>query len=233
MREGTYFIPKLMFGAPIDQVYAFWKPILPKPIMQAVFKLALRLALGRWEDYGLQKPVGLPLAKHPTLNSTVLEGLRHGRIKARAGVTRYDGSDVHFADGTREPFDAIVMATGFRTVFPFLSEPVAGWDPARTPPLYLKMMHETIPNLFFIGLFQPIGCIWPLADHQARIAALQITGKLPRPVDMANRIHRELTSRHLRFDPSPRHAIEVDYHDFRRELMRELAPAHVPNPKAA
>jgi hypothetical protein len=31
---------------------------------------------------------------------------------------------------------------------------------ATTPPLCLKMMHPTIRSLFFIGLFQPIGCIW-------------------------------------------------------------------------
>jgi hypothetical protein len=225
MREGTYFIPKLMFGQPVDVVYAFWKGLIPKPLLQAVFKLTLRLAVGKWEDYGLQAPTGLPLSKHPTLNSTVLEALRHGRLIARRGIARYDGSNVHFNDGTQAPFDAIVMATGFRTTFPFLREPIAGWDLTKTPPLYLKMMHETIDNLFFIGLFQPIGCIWQLADYQARIAALQITGGLQRPLDIASRIQRELTSRHWRFDPSPRHAIEVDYHDFRRELMRELAPA--------
>jgi hypothetical protein len=131
---------------------------------------------------------------------------------------------LHFTDGTHEPFDAIVMATGFRTAFPFLTTPIAGWDLTKTPPLYLKMMHRTIDNLFFIGLFQPIGCIWQLADYQARIAALQIKGRLKRPADIAARVQHEVTMPHWRFDPSPRHAIEVDYHDFRRELMRELAP---------
>ncbi len=224
MREGTYFIPKLMFGQPVDVVYAFWKGIIPKPLFQSIFKLSLRLAIGKWEDYGLQTPTTPPLTKHPTLNSTVLEALRHGRLTARRGLERYDGSEVYFTDGTHEPFDAIVMATGFRTAFPFLSEPVAGWDLTKTPPLYLKMMHQSIDNLFFIGLFQPIGCIWQLADYQARIAAQQIKGRLQRPADIASRIQREVTTPHWRFDPSPRHAIEVDYHDFRRELMRELAP---------
>jgi Flavin-binding monooxygenase-like len=130
---------------------------------------------------------------------------------------------VHFADGTHEEFDAIIMATGFRASFPFLSKPVAGWDMATTPPLYLKMMHPTIPNLFFIGLFQPIGCIWQLADYQARIAALQLSGRLQRPADLAARIRHEIENH--RFDSSPRHAIEVDYHAFRRELLDELAAA--------
>jgi cation diffusion facilitator CzcD-associated flavoprotein CzcO len=224
MREGASFIPKLMLGQPIDVVYAFWSK-LPKPLLQSALKLWLRFAIGRWEDYGLQAPTNPPLERHPTVNSGVLEALRHGRLVARRGIERYDGHIVHFTDGTQEAFDAIIMATGFRTSFPFLSKRVADWDMARTPPLYLKMMHPTIPSLFFIGLLQPIGCIWRLADYQARIAALQISGRLRRPCDIGARIRHEVAHPHHRFDPSPRHAIEVDYHAFRRELMDELAAA--------
>jgi cation diffusion facilitator CzcD-associated flavoprotein CzcO len=225
MREGTYFIPKLIFGQPIDVVYAFWKGKIPRPLLQSALKLWLRLAIGKWEHYGLEAPTGRPLDKHPTVNSGVLEALRHGRLVARPGIERHDGLTVSFTDGTREEFDSIIMGTGFRTSFPFLSEGVADWDMAKTPPLYLKMMHPTIPSLFFIGLFQPIGCIWRLADYQARIAALQVSGRLKRPPDIDARIRHELAHPHHRFDPSPRHAIEVDYHAFRRELLRELATA--------
>jgi cation diffusion facilitator CzcD-associated flavoprotein CzcO len=223
MRAGTYVIPKLMFGRPVDTVYAFWQGKLPRPLFRSGLRLWLRLAVGRWADYGLRTPAGAPLEKPPTVNSSILEALRHGRLVARPGIEGYDGPTVHFTDGTREEFDAIIMGTGFRVSFPFLSERVAGWDMARTPPLYLKMMHPTIPSLFFIGLFQPIGCIWRLADHQARIAALQISGRLRRPPDIDARIRHEVARARRRCDPSPRHAIEVDYHAFRRELMRELA----------
>jgi cation diffusion facilitator CzcD-associated flavoprotein CzcO len=225
MREATWFMPNRMLGQPIDVVYAFWSSKLPRPLLQSAVKLWLRLAIGRWEAYGLQAPTGAPLEQHPTVNSSVLGALRHGRLVARRGIERYDGDIVRFTDGTQEAFDAIIMATGFRAGFPFLSERVADWDMARTPPLYLKMMHATIPSLFFIGLFQPIGCIWRLADYQARIAALQISGRLKRPSDLDARIRDEVAHPHHRFDPSPRHAIEVDYHAFRRELMAELAAA--------
>ena len=225
MREGAYVIPRLLLGQPIDVVHAFWGGRLPRPLVQSALKLWLRLAIGRWEDYGLQAPAKPPLEQHPTVNSSLLEALRQGRLVARRGIERYDGHVVHFTDGTQEAFDAIIMATGFRTGFPFLSERVADWDMTRTPPLYLKMLHPTIPSLFFIGLFQPIGCIWRLADHQARIAALQISGRLQRPSDIDVRIRHEVAHPHHRFDPSPRHALEVDYHAFRRELMDELAAA--------
>src|SRR5262249_13522073 len=93
------------------------------------------------------------------------------------------------------------------------------------PPLYLKMIHWSLPSIFFIGLFQPLGCIWTLADYQARIAVAQITGKLERPRDLEIRIAHEISSPHWQFDDAPRHAIEVDYHDFRQELLNELARA--------
>ena len=173
----------------------------------------------------MQTPTKTPLTKHPTLNSGVLDALRDGRLVARRGIERYDGHAVHFTDGTQEEFDAIVMGTGFRTSFPFLSKQIAGWDMTKTPPLYLKMMHPTVPSLFFIGLFQPVGCIWQLADYQSRLAALQIRGRLRRPADIDTRIRREVAHAHSRFHPSPRHAIEVNYHDFRKELIRELRPA--------
>lgn len=149
------------------------------------------------------------------MNSGVLAALRDGRVVARRGIDRYEDQTVHFTDGPPEAFDAIVMATGFRVSFPFLSSPIAD---ARA--LCLNMMHPTIPSLFFIGLFQPVGCIWRLADYQARIAALQICGRLRRPYDIDARVRRE-TSR----DPAPRPGIEVDYRRFERQLRREIGAA--------
>jgi hypothetical protein len=86
-------------------------------------------------------------------------------------------------------------------------------------------MHPRFANLYFLGLFQPLGCIWRLADYQARIAALQIAGRLDRPVDIAVRIDDEIRSPHWHFEATPRHAIQVDGHEFRRELFKELGRA--------
>jgi hypothetical protein len=227
VRAGTHIVPRLMFGRPTDAVYALWRNRLPRPLLQMALKAWLRLSIGRWQEYGLPAPVGAPLDRPPTVNAGVLDALRDGRIVAYRGIDRYDGPLVHFTDGRREEFDTIIMGTGFRIGFPFLSERVIGWDLNRTPPLYLKMMHPTIPSLFFIGLFQPIGCLWRLADYQARVAALQISGRLRRPSDIGARIRREVSARRHR---SPRPAIAVDYRAFRRALVRELrtAPAALP-----
>ncbi|HEX6683687.1 MAG TPA: NAD(P)-binding domain-containing protein [Candidatus Limnocylindrales bacterium] len=154
MRAGAYFIPKLMFGKPTDAAYAFWRNKLPRPLLRSALRLWLRLTVGRWQDYGLAAPAHPPLEKRPTMNSAILEALRHGRVVARPGIHSFDGHTVHFTDGTAESFDAVVMGTGFRTTFPFLPDGVV--DSA----LY--------PQIFFIGMVQPLECIWRLADYQAR-----------------------------------------------------------------
>jgi len=225
MRQGAYIAPKLMFGHPIDQVYEFARMLIPRPVLQPVLRLALRLAIGPWEAYGLQRPSCGPLEMHPTLNASILEALRSGQVLPRVGIDRMDGEFVQFRDHRKEPFDTIIWATGFLTSFPFLPSTIVDWPKTQAPPLYLKMMHGMIPNLYFIGLFQPIGCIWQLADYQARIAAQQITGRLKRPNDIGARIEREMANPHWRFSKSPRHAIEVDVRYFRGDLLRELARA--------
>jgi cation diffusion facilitator CzcD-associated flavoprotein CzcO len=223
MRRGYHIMPKILFGRPLDVLYARLRRRLPRPLLRPVLRAVLRLGVGPLSKFGLQEPLRDMLELHPTLNTNILSALRDGIVVPRPGIARLDGDAVEFADGRREAFDTIIWATGFRMAFPFFDQSVIDWDTAKPPPLYLKMMHERFGNLFFIGLFQPIGCIWRLADHQARLAALQVTGRLRRPADIAARIAAEINSPHWPFDHSPRHAVEVDYHDFRAELMRELA----------
>jgi pyruvate/2-oxoglutarate dehydrogenase complex dihydrolipoamide dehydrogenase (E3) component len=226
MRRGSYILPKKMFGYPVDRLYASFR-WLPQVISRPLFEAALRMKVGRWRDYGLRAPRARLLEMHPTLNSNVLKALRSGAVVPRVGIARLAENEIEFLDGIVEAFDTIIWATGFRATFPFLDASVVDWNMAECPPLSLKMMHREAANLYFIGFFQPLGCIWRLADHQARIAALQIAGYLNRPADIVARIAREMGTRRRRFDQSTRHAIEVDYHEFRRELLAYIKTARI------
>jgi cation diffusion facilitator CzcD-associated flavoprotein CzcO len=232
MREGYYILPKIVFGRPIDQLYArarnHWLRYAPHFVFEAALKAVVSLAVGPWRKYGLQTPKGSPSSMHPTLNTAILAALRDGAVRARPGIARFDGRTVHFSDESSDTFDTIIWGTGYRIGYPFLENTIMGRDFANAPPLYLTMMHPQIANLFFIGLFQPIGCIWRLADYQARIAALQIKGELKRPDDVAARAAAEVGKRRERFGAAPRHLVEVDYHDFRSALLRELGNHAVP-----
>lgn len=224
LRRGYYIIPKIVLGRPVDVMYERLTPF-PKRLRQMILEFGIRLAIGRYKHYGLAEPEGRVMEMHPTLNSEILYQIRHGKVLVRKGIASLDGQTVHFTDGMDDDYDAIVWATGYRTAFPFFERDFIDWEEALDIPLYLKMMPADVPNLHFIGLFQPIGCIWTLADLQARIAALQIGGQLDRPSDIKARIESEIRSPHWRFERSTRHAVEVDYHAFKGELERELARA--------
>jgi hypothetical protein len=187
----------------------------------------VRLIQGPYSRYGLPENTTLPLNTHPTLNSDLMDFIRHGRIKPMPAIKSWDGLTVEFVDGTKKDFDIVCAATGYWTVFPFFDENLIDFKELAQIPLYKKMMHEKFSNLYFIGLFQPIGCIWPLADYQAKLACLEILGKYKRPNDMHAAVDYELKNRHFDFGPGQRHAMEVDFHTFREELKKELKKAGV------
>ena len=105
------------------------------------------------------------------------------------------GDKVEFINGEQEPFDIICVCTGFWTAFPFFDKSFIDFQHVEKVPLYRKMMHADYPTLYFIGLFQPVGCIWPLADYQAKLACLEILGRYRRPDDLKSAIQYESSIR--------------------------------------
>ncbi|MES2759892.1 MAG: NAD(P)-binding domain-containing protein [Pseudomonadota bacterium] len=231
MRSPQWFFPKFMFGKPSDVMgaRARW---LPRRLRQFATRKALHLLQGSYRNYGLPLNVHPPLSHHPTINSDLLDFIRHGRVKPRPGIARLDGAMVEFTDGSREAFDIICACTGFWTTFPFFDRDFIDFKDSEKVPLYRKMMHAEYGNLYFIGLFQPLGCIWPLADYQAKLACLEVLGKYRRPADMQAAIQHEITDPHFAFEAGQRHAIQVDYHCFRNELRAELRKAGIDIAKA-
>ncbi|BES72853.1 NAD(P)-binding domain-containing protein [Marinobacter nanhaiticus D15-8W] len=227
MRSPQWFLPKFMFGMPSD-VLGAKNPWIPARVRQWIFTGLLKLLQGDYEKkYGLPKPKTPVLSHHPTINSDLLDFIRHGRIKPRPAIKSFDGNTVEFVDGRKEAFDTIVACTGFWISFPFFEQSFIDFSRAERVPLYHKMMHAEYDNLYFIGLFQPLGCIWPLADYQAKLACQEILGHWQRPADMHGVIMDEISHPHLRFEKGGRHSTEVDYHLFRQELKEELLQAGI------
>lgn len=227
MRSPQWFLPKFMFGLPSD-VLGARTPWLPGRARQLIFTVLLKLLQGDYaEKYGLPKPEKPVLSHHPSVNSDLLDFIRHGRIKPRPAISALKGDSVEFADGRTEAYDIIVACTGFRITFPFFDRDFIDFEQARHVPLYRKMMHEKYENLYFIGLFQPLGCIWPMADYQAKLACAEISGRYQRPLDIKAAIDHELAHPHLKFEGGGRHSTEVDYHKFREDLKTELGKAGI------
>lgn len=223
MRRGYYIIPKFMFGKPTD-VFNERTRWLPFPIRRFMSTLGLRLEVGRYSDYGLQDPTEPLLSVHPTANSELLYFLKHGKVHPRVDIERFEGKTVHFKDGKAEEYDTIIACTGFKISHPFFDQSLIDYSEGDVR-LFLKCFHPTHSNLFFMGLMQPLGCIWPLSEAQSELVAQYLLGRYSLPPNVEQRIEKEVQRIRKSYINVPRHTIEVDFHDFIKEIHRELKKA--------
>ncbi len=219
-RRGYRIIPKFFFGLPSDIVGArsAW---LPVKIRSWLNDRLLNLLIGKNKLYGLQEVKTKFGETHPTINDELLYKIRHGKVHPKVDIERLDGDTVHFKDGTKEDFDVIIACTGFVLKHSFFKDSFIDYSDGPVP-LYLKMFHPKYHDLFFVGMFQPLGCIWPGSELQSKILANYLTGEWKMPQNIEKLCEREVTHPHYRQINTPRHTITVDYHDFRRALLKQL-----------
>ena len=218
MRRGYRIVPKFVFGKPADivaQRFA-WLPVKWRSKLNA---LLLNVLIGKNEAYGLPPVDHAFGATHPTINSELLYTIRHGKVHPYPDIQKIEGHTVYFTDGRSDDYDVIIACTGFILAHPFFDPTFLDYSEGEVP-LYLKMLHPEYRNLYFVGMFQPLGCIWPGAELQARIMAAEIAGTWRRPDNIVQLIEKEVQQPHYRQVNSPRHTITVDYHLFRKELLR-------------
>ena len=228
-RRGYRIVPKFVFGLPGDQIYnsVLEKiPFFPRKLRWWIMEKLLRLLNGPNRLYGLPEPDHGFGETHPTINSELLYFIRHGRIRPKPDIASWNGYQVTFVDGTQGQYDSIIACTGFVIRHPFFEKELLDFSEGPVP-LYLKMFHPDFDSLTFIGLFQPIGCIWPLSELQSKLLAQRLLGKWAPPSNLQSQVARELEDPAVPQLKTPRHTITVEYPVFRRQLKRELARAGI------
>ncbi len=214
LRRGYHFIPKYAFGRPIDQVgEVSLKLRLPLAVRRALNELVLRAVVGRPEDYGLPRPDHRLLESHPIVNSRILPALRRGALRPKPDVAELRGREVLFKDGTSEPIDLVVFATGYRVTFPFLE--------ADRPDFHLHVFHPTRDDLFILGMIQPDSGVWPLMDLQARAVASCIRKGGGRMRALRQGPRADLSGG-IRYVKSERHRYEVEHTSYARQLRKVI-----------
>jgi len=68
-------------------------------------------------------------------------------------------------DNSELPFDAVILATGYQLSFPFFDFTVDYSDNKDF------LINESHPNLYFIGMLQPVGPVPPLLNIQSKLVA--------------------------------------------------------------
>lgn len=221
LRSPQYIIPKLIMGKPTD-TFAASLQWLPQILQNWLQTISLQLHIGRYRDYGLPEPDFLPTQAHPTINSEIFGRIRHGKIFPRPGIWEVNQSTVHFTDGSRADYDVVIAATGYRIHFAFFDSDLINWEEACQIPLYLRIFHPEHSNLCFVGLLQPQGCIWTLAEVQSRLIARWLTGKTRLPDNWQKQAHTEAEKWARQFIAHPRHALEVHYQTYLNQLNNAM-----------
>jgi hypothetical protein len=228
-RQAHYVVPRRFLGRPSDDLDMELVNRLPWPVVRGAFGLMLRVVHGRADRWGLPPPRHRLLERYPpALSDDFLPAVRSGAIVARPLIAALDGDRVRFVDGSIEPVDEIVCATGYRLSFPFLPREVA--DPrGRRLPLYRRIVPPAHPSLAFIGLVDPFGGLLPVVEAQSAWLADVLEGviRLPDSARMRAAIaHGERRTRR-RLGDSPADAIICDRHAYVRSLRRDRRRAQL------
>jgi hypothetical protein len=177
------------------------------------------------EDFGLPTPNHNFLDAHPTVSSELLGRLGAGDAVAKGDVEELLGDSVRFADGSVEPVDAIIYATGYNISFPFF-DPGFLSAPENVLPLYKRMLKPGIDDLAFVGLGQPIPTIFPFSELQSKLAARWLSGDWapPEVAQMEAEIATDEAFHKGHFVDKPRHTMQLEWYSYQRELQVRTIP---------
>ena len=183
----------------------------------------MRTYSGPPERYGLPKPDHRFGEAHPTVSGRILDRIQHGTITPKPNIERFEGPQVRFVDGSAVEADVVVYCTGYKISFPFFDEDFIS-APENRIELFRRVFHPDIPNVFFIGLLQPLGAIMPLAEAQGAWVGDYLLGRLRaarRASELVADIAADQAAMRARYVASKRHTIQVDFDDYLYALAKE------------
>ena len=220
-RRGVWIFPKYINGKVPDKgVMPSW---MPRFVIRALVKRMIIRAVGHMKDYGLPEPEHHPADAHPSVSGEFLTRVGCGDITVKPNIAELQGNKVKFEDGSVEEIDAIIHATGYNISFPFLDSSVVKVVDNHVA-LYKRIWKPGIPNLFFMGLAQPLPTLVNFAEQQAKWVSAVLAGEcaLPSPEEMEETIRRDEARDIGKYYKSRRHTQQVNFDLYCAEIRKEL-----------
>ena len=175
VRSPVNIIPRELFGLPI-LVFPIAEQWLPPRLADIVNAPAIRLAVGSLAAAGLTKAHKGPLqtiaedGRPPLIDIGTLAEIRSGRIKVRGDVAKFTADGIMFTQSEAEPFDAAILATGFRPDLRAMLPDAKGVLNESGAPL-VSGRETSEPGLFFCGAtVSPTGQLRQIAIEAPAIA---------------------------------------------------------------
>ncbi|XP_075545121.1 flavin-containing monooxygenase 5-like isoform X1 [Dermacentor variabilis] len=177
------------------------------------------------EAYGL-KPKHRYNAQHPTVNDALPNLILSGKVCVKKDIVEFTEDGVLFeGDDKVTLLDDVILATGYQIKFPFLPKDVVSVVDNQVQ-LYKYVFPPQLkhPSLAIIGLIQPVGAIFPIAEMQSRWMAELLSEKrsLPSEEAMFENIRKKREYMRRRYVSSPRHTIQVDWINYMDELANQI-----------
>lgn len=176
VRSPVNLVRRDMFGRP-TQPSAIFLNNFPNWFYDFVTGISQKLTVGDLSAYGLGKPdrpasADTRRGKIPVIDLGTLDQIKAGRIAVAPGIRRVNAKTVTFADGSERPFDAIVLATGYRPgLTSILDETLsAAVLNERGYPKSLSFTSPELRGLYFLGFATPLtGILYNIGIDSATI----------------------------------------------------------------
>ena len=224
LRRGYHVVPRFLFGMPSDVLYSRLRRVLPDPFVRRLAELLLTAYRRYLVGAKLPEPNHPLFATHPLVNSELLPCIRNNGVQVVGPIETIRGHEICFGSFPNQrkrfgaaqlQFDTIIACTGYEVSHPFLDTSITGDSTeALLDRLHLRLVHKTLAGLYIVGLLQPSGSLWPVADAQAKFVAAHLAGKVQPPV-----MEPPASDCRDRFVPSARHLLEVNGEDYERALL--------------
>ncbi|CAD5194601.1 unnamed protein product [Musa acuminata subsp. malaccensis] len=124
VRDSVHILPREMLGRSTFGLSMWLLKWLPVRMVDRLLLLLARLMLGDTARFGLPRPQVGPLelkslsGKTPVLDVGTLARIKSGDIKVRPGVKKLLEHGAEFVDGGADRFDAVILATGYKSNVP-------------------------------------------------------------------------------------------------------------------
>jgi hypothetical protein len=177
VRRPINIIRRDVFGRPAQPIAIFLSKF-PRWFADFLAGLAQKINVGDVSAYGLGKPAHPPSYDTrrgiiPVIDIGTLDQIKAGNITVVPSIERVNAKTVTFSDHRELPFDAIILATGYRPgVTAFLDTTLtARILNDRGYPKHLWFNDKDLQGLYFLGYTTPLtGVIYNLNIDSDRIA---------------------------------------------------------------
>ena len=165
VQSGANVVPRQLLGVPIQYLSVLVNP-LPRAVVERVTTAIGALRGARV----LPPPAPTACLKVPLIGLALADALRAGTISLRGGLDTFTADGVRFSDGSEEPFDHVILATGYRAALGFLGDLIrtdrCGFAGRRDRVVSLDQR-----DLFFVGHnYDTRGALYNIARDARRVA---------------------------------------------------------------